>query len=385
MDLSADLAARVAAAAAAHTPLALRAGGSKDFYGQSFDGTRLDPRGHRGIVAYEPTELVVTVRAGTPLAELEAALAAQGQALAFEPPHFGSTATVGGCIASGLAGPRRTAYGPLGGAVRDFVLGCRVVDGRGQVLSFGGTVMKNVAGYDMARLMAGALGTLGLLLDVSLKVLPLPAAEATLRCSLDEAQSLRWLNTWAGQPLPLSASAWSQGTLVLRLSGARAAVQSALARLQHDVGPGAVPEAIEMAEAASFWRDLREHADPFFAGPAPLWRLAVPSTAAPLGAPLDDAGADPAAATQLIEWHGAQRWLRTTQPAAVVRARAAALGGHATLFRPAPAADGTPWPGDRSAGVFTPLPAPLLAIHRRLKAEFDPAGILNPGRLYLGL
>ena len=353
-----DFAERIRAASAARTPLVIRAGGTKDFYGNATAGDILDPRAHRGIVAYEPTELVATVRAGTPLAEFEAALAAQGQLLTFEPPHFGPDATVGGCVAAGLAGPRRASYGPLTGAVRDLVLGATLMNGKGEVLRFGGTVMKNVAGYDVARALAGSLGTLGLLLEVSIKVLPKPAAEATVRLDADEATALRKMNEWGGQPLPISATAWRDGRLTVRLSGARAAVDGARVRLG-----GAL---VDADEGAAYWRGVREHTDAFFAGTTPLWRLSVPSTAAPLALDGGSAGA------QLIEWGGAQRWLRTGAAAGLVRARAESLGGHATLFRTS---------GER-VGVFHPLAPAIATIHQRLKQEFDPAGIFNRGRMY---
>jgi glycolate oxidase FAD binding subunit len=359
-DASARLAEQVRAAAADRAPLVIRAGGSKDFYGNPAQGARLDPRDHRGIVAYEPTELVVTVRAGTPLAELEAELDARGQLLAFEPPHFGPQATVGGCVAAGLSGPRRASFGPLSGAVRDYMLGATLMDGRGQVLRFGGTVMKNVAGYDVARALAGSLGILGLLLEVSLKVLPKPVTEATLRFEIDEGTALTTMNEWSGQPLPISGTVWGDGLLFVRLSGAQAAVQAARSRL------GGEP--IDLEGAQAFWRGIREQRHAFFSGDTPLWRISVPSTAAPLGF------ADP----QLIEWGGALRWLRTDQPAEPLRRRAASLGGHATLFRG----------GDadlRRAGAFAPLAPAVHAIHRRLKQEFDPAGIFNVGRMYADL
>jgi glycolate oxidase FAD binding subunit len=352
-----DLQKRVFEAAAAKRPLAIRAGGTKDFYGNAVghanEGETLDPRGYHGIVAYEPTELVVTARCGTPLAELEAEIDAQGQMLAFEPPHFGVAATVGGCIAAGLAGPRRAAAG----SVRDFVLGAKLLTGRAEILAFGGTVMKNVAGYDVSRLIVGSLGTLGVILEVSLKVLPKPPTDATLRFEMDEATALRRVNEWAGQPLPISASAWAGNALTLRLSGARAAVDAARTRLGG--------ERVDDNAAVSFWRGIREHTDPYFVVNAPLWRLGLPSIAPLLG--LDGA--------QMIEWGGAQRWLRSVLPASEIRRRAQALGGHATAFRG----------GERSAGAFAPLAAPVAAIHRRLKAEFDPAGILNPGRMYAEL
>jgi glycolate oxidase FAD binding subunit len=347
---------RVRAAAADRTPLRLRGGGTKDFYGRLPQGEVFDLSGHAGVVGYEPTELVVTVRGGTPLAELEALLATRKQYLAFEPPHFGAGATVGGCVAAGLSGPRRVAVG----ALRDFVLGVKLLDGRGEVLGFGGQVMKNVAGYDVSRLLAGSLGTLGILLEVSLKVLPRPLAEASLRFEMDEAAALDRLNAWAGQPLPISASAWTDGMLHLRLSGAEAAVTAAAARLGG--------ERLDDGEAAAFWLGLREQQAPAFAreaAAAPLWRISLPSVAPPLAL----------GGRQLIEWGGALRWLAGEGDAGKVRHRASELGGHATLFRG----------GEREGEVFQPLVPPLMALHRRLKAAFDPAGIFNPGRLYQGL
>jgi glycolate oxidase FAD binding subunit len=332
-------------------PLRIRGGGTKDWYGQRLDGDVLDTREYTGIVDYEPTELVITARCGTPLAEIEAALAERGQMLAFEPPHFGAGATLGGAIASGLSGPRRA----TSGAVRDFVLGCTLLDGKGDVRSFGGQVMKNVAGYDVSRLLAGSLGTLGLLLDVSVKVLPRAPREATLVFDgVAEIDAIRRLNEWAGRPLPISASCWHDGVLMVRLSGAHAAVDAAIRSLGGDVMP----------DCAGFWESVREQHHAFFDGDMPLWRLSVPSTvgAIVLGSP------------QLIEWGGAQRWLRAPGDAATaerIRATVRAAGGHATLFRG----------GDKSVGVFQPLAPPIARIHERLKAGFDPAGIFNPGRM----
>jgi glycolate oxidase FAD binding subunit len=338
---------RVRAAAASKTPLAVGGGGTKAFYGNAARGDAFDVRAVSGVVDYEPTELVVTVRGGTPLAELEHVLAGKNQMLPFEPPHFGPTATVGGAIAAGLAGPRRA----TAGAVRDFVLGARLLDGRGQVLSFGGRVMKNVAGYDVSRALPGSLGTLGVIVEVSLKVLPRPVAEQTLLFEMNEAESIRRVNEWGGQPLPVSATAWSGGQLYVRLSGAAAGVRAAHAKM------GGTP----VPEDALLWAELREQSHAFFQeGRGTLWRLAVPPTTGPL-----DLGAT------LIEWSGGQRWVWSSEPADKLRARVEAAGGHATQFRG----------GDRRS-TFHPLPPALAAIHRRLKAEFDPAGIFNPGRLY---
>ena len=351
---------RVHLARAHKTPLDIRGGGSKAFYGEPPSGEPLDVTPLFGISSYEPTELVVTVRAGTPLADLEAALAEQGQCLPFEPPRFADHGTVGGMVAAGLAGPARAAVG----GVRDYVLGATLLNGRAEVLSFGGQVMKNVAGYDVSRLLAGSLGLLGVICEVSLKVLPVAPSTATLRFDLDEAQSIRRLNEWGGQPLPLNASAWWEGTLVLRLSGAVAAVQAAQARLGG--------EWVEPAPASGFWRGLRDHRDEFFVGAAKavaagasLWRLSVPATTPPLKL----------SGEQLIEWGGAQRWLCTSTPGPALREAAMRVGGHATLFRA---------PG-RATGMFAPLKPPLARIHRELKAAFDPDGIFNHGRLYPGL
>jgi len=341
---------RVRSAAAARMPLRIRAGGTKDFYGNASDGERLDPRAWAGIVDYEPTELVVTVRCGTRLADLETALAARNQMLAFEPPHFGPEATVGGAIAAGLAGPRRGSAGSL----RDFILGARLLDGRANVLTFGGQVMKNVAGYDVSRALAGSLGTLGVILDVWLKVLPRPVAEQTLRLEMSEADAIRCTNEWNGQPLPISATAWCNGELFVRLSGAAAGVRAA----KEKIG-GSIVE--PDAKSATFWTELREQTHPFFrASPEILWRLSVPPTTPPL-----DLG------PTLIEWRGGQRWIQSAADPKTIRAAVSAAGGHATAFR-----------GGERRSVFHP-PAPALAeIQRRLKTEFDPAGIFNRGRLF---
>ena len=344
------LRAKVRAAHDAQRPLRIRGGGTRDFYGQTLHGEPLDVADCRGIVDYEPTELVLTARAGTPLAELEAILAREGQMLAFEPPRFGAASTLGGAIATGLSGPRRM----QAGSARDFVLGVRLLDGCGTDLRFGGQVMKNVAGFDVSRLVAGALGTLGVLLEVSLKVLPLPPAEATIVLETNEPDALTTMNRWAGQPLPISATALLDGRLYVRLSGAAPAVTSARQKLGG--------EALGDDAGIAFWTSLRDQTHPFFAGNAPLWRLALPSVAPPLE--LDGA--------TLLEWTGAQRWLRGDIPASVVREAAARHGGHATLFRH----------GEKTAGVFHPLSAPLQQLHRKLKHALDPAGILNRGRMY---
>ncbi len=352
---------RVRQAAASGTALRIRGGGSKDFYGESLQGEVLDVSGLRGVISYEPSELVVTVRAGTPLAELEALLASQGQCLPFEPPHFGPGATAGGMVASGLSGPARASVG----AVRDYVLGVVLLNGRGELLTFGGQVMKNVAGYDVSRLVAGSLGTLGVIVEVSLKVLPVAPAEATLRFECSQAQALERLNAWGGQPLPLNASCWVEdegvGTLYLRLRGAQAAVAAACERLGG--------ERQDNAKVAADWLACRDQRLPWFEQRTPeqdLWRLSVPQTAPVLDLP----------DTPLVEWHGGQRWVRAAAAhATTLRAVAAAAGGHATLFKPAEAQGATGVPR------FDALTPPLERIHRELKREFDPAGVFNRGRM----
>jgi len=360
-----DLVSALTTAFESHTPLRIRGAGSKDFYGGMLLGEVLDVAGYRGIVAYEPTELYVTAKCGTPLAEIEAVLAEKGQMLAFEPPHFSGAsvgsaganidstgATVGGCVAAGLAGPRRQ----QAGAVRDFVLGIKLIDGTGQVLDFGGQVMKNVAGYDVSRLLAGSLGTLGVLAEVTLKVLPKPVAEQTLVFEMTEVEAIAKLNEWGGQPLPISASFWHDGQLWLRLSGAGAAVEAASRKLG----------GITVVDAKKHWISVREQTHPAFAGQI-LWRLALPSNAPPPG--LDGLRA--------IEWGGGQRWYagESGEIREAVRGAAARAGGHAVLYR-------APESLRCLEGAFAPLSPALLALHRRIKKSFDPKGILNPGRLY---
>ncbi len=376
-----ELTDRIRAASAAGTPLRICGGGTKDFYGAGaadgdYEGEPLSTLGLAGIVSYEPTELVVTVRAGTLLTELEAALDEKGQCLPFEPPHFSNTcgadrqATVGGMVAAGLSGPARASVG----AVRDYVLGTRLLNGRGELLTFGGTVMKNVAGYDVSRLLVGSLGVLGVIAEVSLKVLPKASAEATLKFELTQAEALQRLNEWGGQPLPLNASCWVQeassghvaggaGTLYLRLRGAVAAVDAACKRLGG--------ERIDDAQATSDWAACREQQLPWFKERRPdsdLWRLSVPQTAPVLDTP----------EAPFIEWHGAQRWVRVArdgQAAERLRAAASAAGGHATLFIAGNA-------DSRSAPArFDLIKPPLDRIQRHLKASLDPAGIFNRGRL----
>jgi glycolate oxidase FAD binding subunit len=356
----ARLVEQVSSARELRAPLDICGGGTKRFYGEPPAGAPLDVKPLSGIISYEPTELVVTARAGTPLRDLEAALQEHGQCLPFEPPRFAPGGTVGGMVAAGLSGPARANVG----SVRDHVLGVTLLNGCAELLTFGGQVTKNVAGYDVSRLMVGSLGILGVICDVSLKVLPVSVATATLRFEWDEVRALETLSRWAAQPLPINATAWHAGQLRVRLSGARAAVAAACERLGG--------ERLESSAALAWWLSVRDQSAEFFsvgeenlARGESLWRLSVPAVTAVLTLPGE----------QFIEWGGAQRWCRTTAQPAAVRAAAARAGGHATLMKGA----------DRSHGVFAPLSPVLMRVHRGLKQAFDPERLFNPGRLYQGL
>jgi len=342
---------RILAAAAAGTGLRLRGAGTKDFYGESLTGEVLDVSGWRGVVDYEPSELVITARCGTPLSEVEATLAERGQFLAFEPPAFGADPTLGGVIAAGLSGPRRV----YAGAARDFVLGTRLLTAQGELLRFGGQVMKNVAGFDVSRLLCGSLGILGVITEVSLKVLPRPRLEQTVRLELPAAAAVECFNRWAAQPLPLSGAAWQQGSAWVRLSGAAPAVRAARERIGGEL--------VDETSAGTFWNALRHGQLPSLRANA-LWRLSLPAAAAPLAL----------AGEPLIDWGGAVRWYADLPADIAVREVARAAGGSASCWRGAA-------PGER----FQALQPVVAMLHRRLKERFDPRGIFNPGRLIAGL
>ncbi len=366
---------QILAAAKNKTPLSIEGGGTKSWYGNANSYTKLDTRPYSGILEYQPEELVITACSGTPLKEIEAALAEKNQVLAFEPPHFGETATFGGAIAAGLAGPGRISVGNL----RDFVLGARILDGKGQDLSFGGKVMKNVAGYDVSRLMPGSMGTLSLLLEASVKVLPKPAATATLRCQIPQEKALRVLNEWAGQPLPLSASCWigkpgQDGELTIRLAGALAAVKAAIPLMN------AAIDAVELDStiAQVFWNDLREQRLAVFTnldGTDTLYRLALPAACGPLA--IENAVGDLA-----LEWHGQQRWIKAPGDDATfasLKALAHTHGGHATRFKQGNDVD----PSNQRFTLLSEQAhsTALEAVQARLRAAFDPAGVFTTSRL----
>ncbi len=354
---------RIRAAAADGETLRITGGGTKAFLDEVPGLTPLQTAEWRGIVAHEPTELVITARAGTPLTELEAVLSEAGQCLPFEPPHFGPGATVGGMVAAGLAGPARA----TAGSVRDYVLGVQLINGQGELLTFGGQVMKNVAGYDISRLMAGSRGQLGVIAEVSLKVLPVAPAEATLVFRLGQHEALEQLHRWGGQPLPLNASCWVRDDtapdqpelLFVRLRGAVAAVEAACERMLRELPGG---QRMDNAQAGPDWVACREQVLPFFEAPGPdlgLWRLSVPQTAPVLDLPWP----------QLVEWQGAQRWLwAPVTESARIRAAAASVQGHAGLFR-------APATGAGGAARFDAESATIQTISQRLRAAFDPNGV----------
>ena len=347
-DISALLQQTILAAVESEKPLKIVGGGSKSFYGRKTTGQELKVNGHQGIVNYQPSELVITARAGTLLADVEEKLAQQGQMLAFEPPYFAKTATLGGTVACGFSGPRR----PFTGSARDYVLGCKLINGRAQILTFGGEVIKNVAGYDVSRAVVGAMGTLGVMLEISIKVLPLPVAEVTSVFELQKSVALKKMYEWSVQTLPLSGLAYDGKRLFVRLSGTEKSVQAATGKLGGQV----------LSDAPIWWRDLREQAVDFFKNEGDLWRISVPPTTADLEI----------SGKWLYDWGGALRWLISDEPAQRIFSVVAKSEGHAQLFRGK----------NRYGDVFQPLPETLRKLNYNLKRAFDPKGIFNPGRMY---
>jgi len=350
-DLEESLVERIRIAHSLNMPLQIVSGNTKHFLGRQPKGERIDVANHTGILSYEPTELVLTVRAGSLITDVQKQINEFGQCLPFDPPKFGSAATIGGSIASGLSGPAR----PYLGSLRDFLLGVTCINGRGELLRFGGQVMKNVAGYDVSRLMAGAMGTLGLILDASFKVLPMADAEQTQVYEMSENTAIEQMNKWASKPLPLSAACYLNNELRIRLSGHELSVATAVQKL------GGTQD----VQGKAFWTALREHTLPHFTTAEILWRLAVPPATPPLRL----------SGKTLVDWGGGQRWLSIQGDDRAIRRVVEAVGGHATRFRG----------GDRTSGVYHPLASGIFLLHRNLKTAFDPSGILNPGRLYEGI
>ena len=367
-DKSDYLQSRILEAYSNDSLIKIKGGNSKSFYGNPVTGDVIDVTKHCGVVEYEPTELVVTARCGTRLAELKKVLADAGQMLAFEPPSYADTATLGGIIATGLSGPRR----PFSGAVRDSILGVQIINGKGEKLNFGGKVIKNVAGYDVSRLMAGAMGTLGLVLQVSLKVLPVPQKELTLSFSSSADNALELMNKLSSKPLPLSAAAFMNDRVYLRISGSDAAVDAAINDIEHD----------NKDEDQSFWHQLAEQSHPFFNTGKNLWRLSLLPAAPMLDLPGD----------WILDWGGAQRWLMSDVPGSQIRDAVNLVAGHATLFREKKfrqkgfrkdqAAKEPESENQIYEDRFHPLPAQLALLHKKLRHAFDPKMILNRNVMY---
>ena len=349
-DLTQQIIEQVKDAQAANETIRIRGEGTKDFMGRAVEADRvLEVGGHSGIVNYQPVELVLTARAGTPLIELESALADEGQMLAFEPPRFGGKATLGGTLATNLSGPGR----PWWGSVRDHVLGVNLINGEGERLRFGGQVMKNVAGYDMSRLQAGAFGALGVMTEISLKVLPKPATTRTLKFAMDQAEAIAQMNKFSGQPKPITAAFWADGLLHVRLAGAASAVDA--------TAKSWGGEELDAADALKLWHKLQDRQLALFESDT-LWRFSVRSNAEAFKLDGDS----------LINWGGAERWYSGDRDFAEMVKLAEAAGGQVSLYKG----------GDRQAEVMHPMAKPIEALQQRIKHSIDPNGLLNPGRAY---
>ena len=349
VNIESELATQIAAVSATGGEIEIFGSGSKRFYGETLEALPIDVSAHSGVIDYDPAELVITIRAGCKLSEIEDLLAQNRQMFGFEPPYYGADATIGGMVASGLSGPRRA----FSGGIRDFVLGVKMLDGRGEVLNFGGRVIKNVAGFDVSRVMVGSLGTLGVILEVSIRVIPVAETELTLAFehgSVDE--HVRWINELGAEPYPITASSWVAGRSQLRLSGSEQGVRHAADQLGGD-------------RDEPCWVQLKEQTLDFFDSDQPLTRISLP----PANAGLQGNWA------QLIEWGGAQRWISGEVDIAALRLETEAMGGSVCAFQRHGA----------DVSVFHPLPAAMLKLQRSIKSTFDPAGIFNPGRIYPSL
>jgi glycolate oxidase FAD binding subunit len=368
----ADLADAIATAKGA---LRIQGGATRDI-GAPVIGTALSTQGLDGIVDYEPGALTLVARAGTPLAQIEAALATEGQRLPFEPmdhrPVLGTkgTPTIGGVVAANVSGPRRVQVG----ACRDFLLGARFVDGAGRVLKNGGRVMKNVTGYDLVKLMAGSFGTLGVITEVSFKVLPIPETQVTLAFSgHDPARAVAAMAAALSSPFEVSGAAWVQGQTLLRLEGMERSVAYRVGALAERLKPYGHAEHIQGTAAGAIWQTVRDaHA---LVGCETLWRVSLK----PSDAPAFLAAVDPDHQLKCqIDWGGGLIWLgaesaeNAADTHASLRGEIASRGGHVTLLK-APTALRT------SLAVFQPEPPAAAALARALRQRFDPKAILNPG------
>ena len=347
-DLSTEFQQQICDAVNREAPINLVGGNTKHFYGREPQGEVLNVSGNSGVVDYEPTELVVTVRNGTTLSQLEAVLAEQGQMLGFEPPYFGEKATIGGAIASGLSGPRR----PFSGAVRDHILGCKIINGYADILSFGGTVMKNVAGYDLSRLLAGSMGALGLVVGRSLQAVPMPEIGETWWQEIKQNAVIQLMSQLLQKPFPISGLHYDGNRLFYRLCGSSGAIKQSTETLGGE----------QLINDRDFWLRLKDQTSEFFQDDMPLWRISVAPATEQL----------PLAGSCLLDWGGALRWLKSDESAQHIYQTVAEAGGHATLFRG----------GERDGLVFQPLPSDLMQIQQRLKHAFDPKGVFNQGRMY---
>lgn len=354
-DQTTTLQKQIISASKSKKTLRIEGANSKYFLGNASSGEIVSTQEHNGIISYDASELVITVRSGTPLTKIKEALTENNQMLAFEPPSYDDGATIGGTIACNLSGPARPYYG----AARDFVLGSKIINGKGEILEFGGQVMKNVAGYDASRLMSGAYGTLGLILNISLKVLPIPQSEITLKIELSPEHAIKTINQLSGSNLPISASCYLNNHLYIRLSSSTKNTKASADSICNTLN------AQEIENSIVFWQAIREQEHEFFKTDQALWRLSIPATSQPLAIEGE----------QLIEWGGACRWIKTNTSAEKIREQITPVGGHATAYRNIP----------NNTDCFQAIDKNLMLLHTRLKESFDPHGILNPDRLYKGL
>ncbi len=354
-DLTQEICSQVNDAFQQNKKLKICAGNSKHFYGKTIEAETLSIAEHSGIIEYEPSELYITARSGTTLKEIESILHAENQMIPCEPPHFGANATLGGMVASGLSGPRRA----TAGALRDCILGAEIINGKGEYLKFGGKVMKNVAGYDVSRLMCGAMGTLGVLMSITLRLVPKPEMEQTIVVTCNANNAIQKMNAWANTPMPISGNYYDGNALHIRLSGSSSAIRACTEKI--------VGERVESSEI--FWSNVKEQATEFFLTDNPIWRISVPPTTSPLNIH----------SPYVMEWNGGLRWYAAAEDTDNIRDQTQQAGGHATLFRRASINDST------FKDVFHPLPQTTFNLHKKLKQVFDPANILNPGKMYVGV
>lgn len=361
-DLTVEIASKVKDACIQQQPLIIKAGDTKPFYGRNIQAETFSIAKHTGVIEYEPSELYISARSGTSLQEIQETIAQHNQMLPCEPALFGKSATLGGMVACGLSGPRR----PYAGSVRDCILGTEIINGNGDPLHFGGRVMKNVAGYDVSRLMCGALGTLGIITSVTIRLLPMPEHEETIALTVDLDSAIKLMNQWANTPMPISATFYDGKNLFIRLSSSLSAARACKSKIGGD----------SITNSETFWNDVKEHIHPFFVSENPLWRISVPPNTAKLDIP----------GKNVLEWNGALRWYITDTHESKIRSEVEQIGGHATLFKGCSTGKTPGQSTDQFSGqVFHPLSETSMKIHQKLKQVLDPAGILNPGKMFAEL